>query len=232
MEPSRGGKSRFTQLLAKVARLIVMDQRQRKDPAEGRTRKDFSPPRWAKPAPLGYGQAADAAHFIAAPLLASTSVVLIGVITSTSASFRWPGPALLAMSLAAASLVGSIQYGFHARNLLYSVNDLEEWWGHEDFAKWTETLRDRQRAHFHEWQVKINRAVTTYNVGITLLGAGVALSVAPPVSAHGLNAITRWVAASAVAAGTLGELGWTVAAPRKFSLALFRHSSGRALKER
>ncbi|MFD2357647.1 hypothetical protein ACFSTC_62790 [Nonomuraea ferruginea] len=40
----------------------------------------FKPPRWSKPAPLGYGHAADAAHFVAAPLLVAAGVAMIGVV--------------------------------------------------------------------------------------------------------------------------------------------------------
>jgi hypothetical protein len=197
----------------------------------GRGSLDFTPPRWAKPAPLGYAQAADAAHFISAPLLAAAGIGLIGVIGSAGDGFRWPGPALLAMSMAVISLVGSIQYGFHARQLLYSVTDAQEWWGEEDFAKWAETIREHQLIHFAEWRVKINRAVTAYNIGITLLGVGAALSAAPPRTLHGLDEATRWAAVVVFAAGTLGEFAWTLAAPRRFSLVTSRSDSGRSSTE-
>jgi hypothetical protein len=176
--------------------------------------EEFRPPQWAKPAPLGYGQAADAAHFVAAPLLASASVALIGVIGADGDKFRWPGPALLALALAGMALIGSIQYGFHARALLYSVGDLEEWWGAEDLGTRKEVLQKRQRDDFQRWKVTIDRAVATYNLGITLLGAGVALCLAPPARALATQAVFRWVACAAVTAGTLGELAWTLLAPR------------------
>ncbi|WP_187645482.1 hypothetical protein [Streptomyces sp. TRM49041] len=48
------------------------------------------------------------------------------------------------MSLAVLALVGSVQYGFHARALLYSVGDLESWWGRPDLDSREESLRQRQ----------------------------------------------------------------------------------------
>jgi hypothetical protein len=189
--------------------------------------EEFRPPRWAKPAPLGYGQAADAAHFVAAPLLASVSVAMIAVIGTSGSGFRWPGLALLALALAAMALVGSVQYGFHARALLYSAADLEAWWGSEDLVEHRKDVQDRQRDHFQQWKVKINRAVTAYNFGTGLLGAGVALCLAPPQGATGAEAACRWLACATVAAGALGELGWTLLAPRwQTSFPVFRRRKG------
>lgn len=169
--------------------------------------------------PLGYGQAADAAHFVAAPLLTSAAVALIGVIGADGDKFRWPGPALLGLALAAMALVGSVQYGFHARALLYSAADVADWWGEEYMTEHGDELRERQHEHFRQWQVKIGRAVLTYNLGTTLLGAGVAACLAPPVGAAAAMAVSRWIAFGAVAAGALGELGWAVCSPR-WTLAL------------
>ena len=190
---------------------------------------EFRPPRWAKPAPLGYGQAADAAHFVAAPLLASASVAMITVIGTSDQSFRWPGLALLVLALAAMALVGSVQYGFHARARLYSVADLEAWWGPEDLSDHGPELRERQREHFEQWKVKINRAVTAYNLGTGLLAAGVALCLAPAEGGRGAQAVFRWLACAAVAIGALGELGWTLLAPRwQISFPVHRRRKARA----
>ncbi|MFI0141500.1 hypothetical protein [Streptomyces luteogriseus] len=174
----------------------------------------FEPPRWSKPAPLGYGQAADAAHFVAAPLLASASVAVIGVIGADGDKFRWPGAAMLLLSLAALALVGSVQYGFHARALLYSVGDLESWWGRPDLDSREESLRQRQHHDFQQWKSKIDKAVGTYNIGVALLGAGVSLCVAPPPGSAVGDAVPRWIACAAVGAGALAEFVWAVLARR------------------
>ena len=181
---------------------------------EGMSVEGFRPPRWAKPAPLGAGQAADAAHFVAAPLLAASCVAMIGVVGADGDEFRWPGQALLALALATMALVACIQYGFHARALLYSVGDLEAWWGRHDLAEREESLRRRQQEHFDRWKSKINRAVAAYNIGVTLLALGVALCLAPPEPADTTQTVFRWLACAAVSAGALGEFLWTVLAPR------------------
>ncbi len=178
------------------------------------------PPKWKQPAPLGYGQAADAAHFVAAPLLASAAIALIGVIAAGGNDFRWPGLAMLALASASLLLVASIQYGFHARGLLYSAEELKDWWGPEDFEDRKEWLQEIQQKHFGQWRNKINKAVTSYNFGIALLGVGVTLCLAPPADLNAANAVPRWLACGAVAVGSLGELvygflqtGWQFALP-------------------
>ncbi|MGW8378252.1 hypothetical protein [Streptomyces sp. ODS28] len=172
----------------------------------------FQPPRWAKPAPLGYGQAADAAHFVAAPLLASAGVALIGVIGADGGRFRWPGATMLALSLAVLALVGSVQYGFHARALLYSVADLEAWWGTEDLGDRQEALRSRQHRDYGLWKSTIDKAVSTYNTGVALLGAGVSLCVAPGPGTSAPDAVLRWVACAVVGTGALAEFLWALSA--------------------
>jgi hypothetical protein len=175
---------------------------------------NFRLPRWGKPAPLGYGEAAAAAHFVAAPLLAAGAITLVGVVAADGDKFLLSGIALMVLSIAAITLIASVQFGFHARELLYSAADLEEWWGSEDLREREETLRDRQRRDFEQWKGKIGRAVTCYNIGVTLLAVGVALCLIPPEIVGGVNAVTRWIACGAVSTAALGELIWTVLSPR------------------
>lgn len=170
--------------------------------------------RWAKPAPLGYGQAADAAHFVAAPLLASAAVALVGVVGADGEKFRWPGAAVLMLCLAALALVGSIQQSFHARALLYSYDDLESWWGSEDLKDLDEELRRQQRLDYEQWKSKIDRAVGLYNLGVALIGAGLSLCAAPPPGSALDDAVPRWIACGAVGAGAFAELLWAVLARR------------------
>ncbi|MFN8079283.1 MAG: hypothetical protein U0Q19_06935 [Kineosporiaceae bacterium] len=166
-------------------------------------------PRWAKPAPLGYAASADAAHFVAAPLLASGCLAMIGVVGADGEKFRWPAWAMLLLACAAMCLVGSIQYGFHARALLYSAADVDQWWGSVDAARLAEDLQNRQRQDFARWQVRIARAVLTYNVGVALLGGAMALCLAPPTEAASPR--IRWIAALVMALGASAELVWAAA---------------------
>ena len=175
----------------------------------------FRPPAWAKPAPLGYAQAADAAHFVAAPLLAGASAALIGVVTADADNFRLPSLALLALVLAVVALISSVQYGFQARAYLYSSADVEDWWGLDEADRHAEWLQSRQRSHYERWKAKIGRAVTMYNLGITLLGVGVTVCLLPESDPGDAPDPVRWVAVGISGVATLGELAWTVMSPRR-----------------
>jgi hypothetical protein len=133
-------------------------------------------------------------------------VALVGVIGADGEKFRWPGPTLLALALASLALISSIQYGFHARARLYSAGDVETWWGTKDLERFEEELQKRQKDHFQEWDIKIAKAVSAYNIGVSLLGAGVAMCAAPEADAGTGEAVSRWVAFAAVAAWTVREL--------------------------
>lgn len=171
----------------------------------------FRPPQWAKPAPPGYGAAADAAHFVAAPLLAAGAIALLGVVAADADKFRTPSVALLMLTLAAVSLIASVQIGFHARALLYSAADVAAWWGEDDLAQRQDRLRRRQREDLELWRGKIFRAVMTYNVGVTLLATGVAFCLAPPATSETGSAVVRWIACGIAGLAALCELGYSVA---------------------
>jgi len=114
---------------------------------------------------------------------------------------------LLVLAPALISLIGIVQYGFHARSLLYSSADLENW-GADDLKRFEKQARARQRAHFELWRSKITLAVRCYNAGISLLGGGVALSLVLRVGADSSEAVFRWIAFSVVAPATLAETTW------------------------
>ncbi|SFK45306.1 hypothetical protein [Streptomyces pini] len=165
---------------------------------------------WGRPVPLGQGGASEAAHFVAAPLLAGACIATVGVLGADAEKFRWPGPAMLLLTLAFAALVGSVQYGFHARRHLYSPADVETWHPPDSFRPSGELLRREQRRHFGEWLRLSRRAALTYNLGIALLGAGGALALAAPEGASFWHAACRWAASAVLAAGALAELEWTL----------------------
>lgn len=188
--------------------------------AEMAEKADFVPPHWAKPAPLGYAASADAAHFVAAPLLASGAIAFLGVVAADGDKFRLPGLTLLGLGLAVVCLLASIQAGFRARALLYSAGDVEQWWGREDAERLAERLRAEQRRHYETWRRRISRSVTLYNVGVALLGAGVTVALLPPGSGPGAvgsnltDPACRWVAVAVLGAATGAELVWALWAPR------------------
>lgn len=163
-------------------------------------------PRWEKPAPLGYAASADAAHFVAAPLLAAGALALLGVVAADHDKFRLPEAAMLVLTLALIALVASIQFGFQARQWLYSAADVTAWWGEQDLPEREEKLRRDQQADFERWRRHNHRAVTTYNGGVTLLATGVAMCLAPPVNASAAGSVTRWLACALAGLAALAEL--------------------------
>ncbi|MER5832913.1 hypothetical protein ABT116_19150 [Streptomyces sp. NPDC002130] len=169
---------------------------------------------WAKPTPLGYGSASEAAHFVAAPLLAGACIAMVGVLGSDGDKFRWPGPAMLLLTMAFVVLIASVQYGFHARRHFYSPADLDAWYPPGARRPAEESLRAAQRHDIGEWQRMTRRGSTAYNMGIVLLGAGVTLVLAPPEGASLGHAVCRWTAATVTAVGSLAELEWILRGER------------------
>ncbi|GHG79028.1 hypothetical protein GCM10018779_59550 [Streptomyces griseocarneus] len=158
---------------------------------------------WSRPLPIGDPHAADQAHFVAAPLLAGAAVATTGVLGADGSQFRWPGPAMLCLTLAAISLITSIQLAFRGRGYIYSPAELRDWWGDEP-APDEGLLQEEQREDFRRWVRWMHRAATAYNVGIILLGCGMLGLLAPPEGASLTHAGVRWLAVAATALGT----GW------------------------
>jgi hypothetical protein len=154
--------------------------------------------------------ALDAMANVAAPLLAGFSITVIAAVAAGSDKFRWPGAALLTVTLAAALLVTSLQFGFTARQHLYSAADVAAWWAQEDLGEpgRLQRLREEQHVNYALWERWGTKARMAYNSGITVLAVGIALVLAPPSSAGGSEAVLRWTAAAVAAAGALGEVAW------------------------
>lgn len=129
----------------------------------------------------------------------------VGVLGADGAQFRWPGPAMLFLTLAAIVLIGSIQTAFRGRSYLYSPSELRDWWAGEQ-APPDLVLQREQRQDFAQWKRWANRAALAYNLGIILLGCGVAVLLAPPVGASEGHAGARWLAAGAAVLGAGWEL--------------------------
>lgn len=141
----------------------------------------------------------------------------IGVINADAEKFRWPGPATLLLTLAMLCLIGSVQYGFHARRHFYSPADAEDWRLAEaitgsalDTDAADALVRSEQRRNIAEWLRLSQRGGLAYNIGIVLLGFGVALVLVAPAGSSPGHAACRWLAAAATAAAAVGELEWTV----------------------
>ncbi|MEV6781942.1 hypothetical protein [Streptomyces sp. NPDC051098] len=181
---------------------------------EGASTLSDTSPDWAKPTPLGYGIASEAAHFVAAPLLAGACIATIGVLGADGDKFRWPGPAMLLLTLAFVALIASVQYGFHARGHFYSPTDVDTWYPPGRSRPAESTLRQHQQRDFQQWRRLSRRGSTAYNVGIVLLGAAATLVLAPPEEASLGHTVCRWTAAAVTALGSVAELEWILRGER------------------
>lgn len=172
-------------------------------------------PRWEHPAPFALGAASDAATSVAAPLLAGFSVTLIGVVAQSPQSFRWPGLAILGLTIVAATFTAALQLGFWARQYLYSRSDIEQWRDLAAEPLWiVQHLIEQQRRHYGVWTRYRRKARLAYNMGVCGLGVAVALVVAPPGSyADGTivpatESTARWAGTLILTSLSILELAW------------------------
>ncbi|MGP3999303.1 hypothetical protein [Streptomyces sp. 8N706] len=155
-----------------------------------------------------YARANDAVTTIAAPLLASGGVALIGVVSADEDKFRWPGPALLLVTLATILLVSCVQWGFRARPYLYSMADVEQQHGGALTVEQHERYVHQHALDIARWQRTTALADASYTAGLIALGLGVALVLAPPTG--GTHVGWRWTAFAAVLLAVAMEAAWTL----------------------
>ena len=123
---------------------------------------------------------------ISAPVLAGFSVTVVVVVSDNARSFRWPGWAIIALTIAAIALVATLQCARHALKSRWprsdETGDSKLWQ-----RIWYLKLTAEERAWF--WR---KRTRNFYHSGLTALLAGLALTLAPPSGAgeEGL----RWFA--------------------------------------
>lgn len=171
-------------------------------------RQAFVPPKWRKPAPLGYGSATDSVGSVAAPLLAGFSLASVIVVSDDATNFRWPGAVILALAIAAVMFIGSVQCAFNARQYLWSGAEVSDWWPEMKEGTELETLlRGEQSAAFHRWQAWTRWTRMTYNLGILALLAGLGLGLAPR-QGSGVQESLRWAAVGMAFAACAGEAFW------------------------
>lgn len=166
------------------------------------------PPKWRKPAPLGYANAIDSVGGVAAPLLAGFSLASVIVISQDAENFRWPGAAILAFTIAAVALVGTVQCAFNARQYIWSGADVRTWWPDmEEDSEREEQLRAEQDWAFDRWQAWTGRTRITYALGILALLTALALAL-PPHHNPGAQDSLRWAASGIAFAASAGEACW------------------------
>jgi hypothetical protein len=170
----------------------------------------FVPPKWRKPAPLGYGNAIDSVGTVGSALLAGFSLASVIVVTSAAGQFRWPGAAVLALATAAVALIASVQFTYNTRQFLWSGADVRDWWPELQENSELETrLREEQAESFGRWQAWAKWTRTAHGTGVLILLAGLALALPPPPG--GAQGGLRWAAFGVAAAGCAGQALWTAA---------------------
>jgi hypothetical protein len=170
----------------------------------------FVPPKWRKPAPLGYGNAIDSVGAVGSSLLAGFSLASVIVVTSEAGMFRWPGAAVLVLTAAAVLLIAAVQCTYNTREFLWSGADVRNWWPElQDNSELETRLREEQAEAFGRWQFWARWAFTANSAGVLILLAGLALAMPPPPAAA--QGGLRWAAFGVAAAGCAGEAFWTAA---------------------
>jgi hypothetical protein len=134
----------------------------------------------------------------AAPVLAGFSFTVVIVVSDDAGHFRWPGEAILALTVAAIALVAAFQCAKYARDQRWPGANRPRssiWWtglGYFSQApeKRTEAWRKWTRRYYH--------------LGITALLAGLAFTLAPQ-HVTGAQEILRWIASGLAFAACAGE---------------------------
>jgi len=175
----------------------------------------FVPPKWRKPAPLGYANAIDSVGAVASPLLAGFSLASVILVSDDASNFRWPGAVMLALAIAAVLLIGTVQCSYNARQYLWSSADVLNWWPDmKEGSEREQLLRGEQSDAFNRWESWTRWTRITYDGGIVALLAGLALAL-PPQHGVGMQNILRWTASGVTFAACAGEVFWIIAAARR-----------------
>jgi hypothetical protein len=150
---------------------------------------------------------------IAAPLLASASVTIIGVVVQQPDALRWPGVSLALLALAAFLLVNAVQLGFLARRHVARPDEIAPWWPDLDQQALAQRIRrDREddAALFAWWA---NYASVAYGLGVAVLWVAIGTALAPGENQQQVD--WRWIAAAGAWATAVFETAWFIASRRK-----------------
>ncbi|WP_432175797.1 hypothetical protein [Streptomyces sp. Tue6028] len=177
----------------------------------------------AQPVPLGLVRASETALFIASPLLAAGSLSLIGVVSADAEKIRFAGPALLLLVTAVIALLLSIQLGYHARQWIYSYEDLKNWSAQ---GQPSPEAVGNQATDYQKGKEKLAHAGMAYNAGTVFLAFGVAFVLVP--RGHNDLAVWRWFATAFVSAFAVGEAAWILNTYLRWRHWLLRYRTIRA----
>jgi hypothetical protein len=162
--------------------------------------------KWRQPKPLGYGNAVESGTSVAAPLLAGFSFASVIVISDDASNFRFPGAAILGLTIAAAFFLGAIQCGYSARQYYWSAAEAFNWQpsAKEEQAELEKLSQDQAEAFGH-WELWSTWAVNLFYFGIFALLAGLAMALPPKKDVVGVEMWLRWTAVIVAFAALVGE---------------------------
>lgn len=150
---------------------------------------------------------------VAAPLLAGFSFTTVIAVSIDAGHFLLPGEAILALTLAAVTLVGAVQCAKYARRDRWAGADRHlgsAWWTtFPPYRRYYTLSADKRAEAWGRWMRRL------YHFGITALLAGLAFALAPQ---HGTGAeyVLRWVASALAFAACVIEVGIFVTAGSEY----------------
>jgi hypothetical protein len=143
----------------------------------------------------------------AAPVLAGFSFTVVIVVSDDAGHFRWPGEAILALTVAAITLIAAFQSAKYARDKRWPGANRPKssiWWTRSGYF----SLKPEERTEV--WR-KATR--NFYHLGITALLAGLTLTLAPK-DGTGAQGILRWTASGLAFVACVIETGVFLTAGR------------------
>ncbi len=144
----------------------------------------------------------------ASPLLGGFSLASVVVVVTNTKDFRWPGAAILALTIAALILILSVQTAPIARRSLTVRADLPIWGQVHDLRSKPQNPEEAYRARDEALvtaKTWYKRARLFYHCGIIALLIGLAL-VLVPTKEEGIEAALQWIASAAAAAAGIAEI--------------------------
>jgi len=155
----------------------------------------------------------------AAPVLAGFSFTVVIVVSDDATHFRWPGEAILALTVAAITLIAAFQSSKYARDKRWPGADRPKssiWWTR--FRYYSLTAKERTEV----WR-KATR--NFYHLGISALLAGLAFTLAPQYGT-GVQGMLRWTASGIAFAACVIETVAFLTAGRHHSASPDEHTAG------
>jgi hypothetical protein len=164
-------------------------------------------PTYEVPPLYGIHGAFDNVGSIAAPLLAGFSVTSMGLVLQVEKDLRWPSLALNFLALASIFFIGAVQFGFWARQYVFTPSDVIQWWPDADNPLRQQMIRREQLEHWHGFKLWTRRATSGYRLGIVSLLLGLSIMLVPKTA----MSVARLTAIAIVLLGLLFELLWITA---------------------